>query len=376
MKYYCDDYSIFLFGGSNKWPKVQEPGTGSRPEYPLFTTKNDGALYSPAPGSVTDYALVFMGLQDYIIQHFINRRIGFNNPALFRIKFQQLWAQNEGVYKAAYDAWLHMYANPVYGDKGLEFYNVPIFADYWRETTGHDITTNDLKKTSGGTVSTETTVDSSNSNGGTVTVESSGNSKTTNNLMTENTGNSSGTTTNNGRTLTSDTPQSIVNASTTGNPDDITWTYASGLQDDISKGTTSENSTSTAKNTGTVDTENGGTVTTTDTTHTDVSGTTNTSTTNDNTTSDTGTVDVDRTSRDTAFSKIQETVNMFLSSPFSTYLFNKIFTDFEPLFLPYYFNDEQPFYIWKERVEMRNGEKVVDIVAYGEDYENLDYYGG
>lgn len=47
------------------------------------------------------------------------------------------------------------------------------------------------------------------------------------------------------RQLVSDTPQSIVNASTTGNPSDINWTYASNLTDNIIDNTTSDNGSST-----------------------------------------------------------------------------------------------------------------------------------
>lgn len=48
-----------------------------------------------------------------------------------------------------------------------------------------------------------------------------------------------------GRNLFSNNPQSIVNASTTGDPDDISWTYATELRDQIDKGTVSTNQTGT-----------------------------------------------------------------------------------------------------------------------------------
>lgn len=48
------------------------------------------------------------------------------------------------------------------------------------------------------------------------------------------------------RTLSSDTPQSIVDASTTGNPTSINWKYATNLKDDIRKGTNSTTDVKTA----------------------------------------------------------------------------------------------------------------------------------
>lgn len=68
-----------------------------------------------------------------------------------------------------------------------------------------------------------------------------------------------------GRVLSSDMPQSIVNASTVGNPDLTSWTYASGLQDTFNKSDgngTSEGSTTNVTNTNTSD-ESSGTTTST-----------------------------------------------------------------------------------------------------------------
>lgn len=65
-----------------------------------------------------------------------------------------------------------------------------------------------------------------------------------------------------GRNLYSNNPQSIVNATTTGNPDDIEWTYATELRDQIDKGTvtTAGTGSNTSKTDGTSETssvENG-----------------------------------------------------------------------------------------------------------------------
>lgn len=49
------------------------------------------------------------------------------------------------------------------------------------------------------------------------------------------------------RQLVSNTPQSNVSASTTGNPADINWTYASNLADSITNNTTTDNGTNTSE---------------------------------------------------------------------------------------------------------------------------------
>lgn len=92
-------------------------------------------------------------------------------------------------------------------------------------TTGSNTDTDNGSTTRNGTSSSNTS--SSNKSEGTTSGENNG--TTTNDSKT--TDNGKNTT----RQLTSDMPQSIVNASTVGNPDLQTWTYASGMADTFTK---------------------------------------------------------------------------------------------------------------------------------------------
>lgn len=108
------------------------------------------------------------------------------------------------------------------------------------------------KTTNTGTTDRDTTGTDTTTRNKTGSVEGATGSTTTG----SNKGDSTVTTDAYGRNLYSNNPQSIVNGSTTGNPDDIEWTYATELRDQIDKGTVSTEDTgsNTSKTDGTTET--------------------------------------------------------------------------------------------------------------------------
>lgn len=175
----------------------------------------------------------------------------------------------------------------------------PLLTRQFKETvagtsknTGNEQTTGNDTYSGGVTTTKDETLARS---GDTSRTTSGGDTSTTTNNLTEQT-NSQGTSTNTetrdtqdtttynttdttttdgyGRNLFSDTPQSNINASTTGNPDNITWEYATNLTDNIQNSTVTDKmtgdnevaGTGTIKNdgssTGQNTTTNSGTVTT------------------------------------------------------------------------------------------------------------------
>lgn len=330
--------------------------------------------------------IYYTGL-DYLIDHFINYRIGHSDPIIFRNWFARRFNQVEANYTLAYNAWNSYYelgVNPT-------TINAPLFSDYYREHKEEfnaniirnsdgtlTNTTDGTSKTTaiGNTTGVADTI-SSGDNAGTsklVTTTEGDTSSTTNmtgkttNDLTTNTSNETANTGEN-RTLVSDMPQSIVNASTTGNPADITWKYATNLQDNIlnTKNTTTDETT----NTGTVDTTNettssgtnNSTVTGTGDSTETLSGTSKTTTTGDSTVTNTGennaVMDVKSTTQDNTsdthavnsidvgYGNLQTTVNAFLASPFAKYFWNNLFAEFEDLFLSSFDLERYPLYEWK-----------------------------
>lgn len=132
---------------------------------------------------------------------------------------------------------------------------------------------NSQNKTSGGDKTT-TTSDTTTSNEGSSTTTATESSDTNGATRSDNTSRNEAHAYD--RQLFSDTPQSNVSASTSGDPGDIRWTYATNLTDNISKSTntdttntTGENSSHTAGNSTTEQTN-------TDTTDTNATSTTRT----------------------------------------------------------------------------------------------------
>lgn len=264
--------------------------------------------------------------KDYLIRHFESRRIGQLDGDMFRRFFSTHYKENKEFYQKMFDE-----AIKVVDIDGWNQYSEEV------EETGHaeGNRTGTVDSSDTGTIGIEhdTTVKRT----GTVTSEDNGsvartineesthsnntsaNGTTTNDLTDTSTssGTTSNTTTNNlettesgyNRQLVSDTPQSIVDASTTGNPANISWEYASGLTDSITNNTVentgtvavsgSDETEGTVKRTGTVTTEDTGTdagTTTTTGNNSDVTETTGTIT-NDLDDSTTGT---DTTTRNLA----------------------------------------------------------------------------
>lgn len=142
------------------------------------------------------------------------------------------------------------------------------------ETKTHTQTNNLSKKNEGASTQTnnlkDTTVGTNTqTNNTTQEVNYTGDDTTMNSHNTTRTDNLTNETNGYDRTLASDTPQSMVNPSTSGNPENISWEYASGLSDNIRKNretnkgtvqddgtddsTVSYNSTDTTTNTGTIE---------------------------------------------------------------------------------------------------------------------------
>ncbi len=392
---------------------------------------------------------------DYLIRHFINRRIGVANPDVFRAMFSQRFRQVKATYTLAYKAWNSYYelgVNPTSID-------APLFSTYYALHT-EEFTTTGTKNTDeqvSGTATIANALNTTTVNGGTigdtstsntdvestdtvttsdhvvqltdVTVANTETATTTDEQVTKTTTDNGGTnvttTTNDGtettsvnqtatnsvdgdivnttRTLISDTPQSNVSASTTGDPASITWTYASNLEDNIAKtannATTTDTTTGTTTNTldttniasnvidttsvvdgtldntstldksdntvtdGSVDTTTTGTTTdvlttsndnvssatrtlatTTDVVGADTTNQTNTSeTTAMATLSDAGTT----TTTDVQYQGLQSPIEAFLGSPFSNYFWDKLYSEFEDLFLGIHDLDNKPLYTWQ-----------------------------
>lgn len=523
ISYKADNLALYLF--SNTGFEVKE----NKPVYPVFTTEK--TIFVNTPEATTN--ILFWGLQDEIISHFINRKIAFTSPKIFKQHFQQIWLEKRLNYEKAFQAWTSVYTN---SNTSSLFDDVPIFSEYYKtysatmekesisnskndtifnRSTSDDTTTDinnqnilEATQTTTGTDSTDhtgnnvntgtktgtetnlhtgTNTNTNNSTSDTttthngnnvtdVTGESTDNNTTTTNTdnttdhtgnntnnvvneSTDNTTNNSETTengshTSSNRNLFSDTPQSIVNADTTGNPESISWQYATNLQDTIYKDTNNKNSniSSTIENTnnstsnttsvidettsligkttstyeGTAnttskttnnideDTTSNTTANTTDTTEynetntlthdttdkntmvIDENSTTTVNTTVENNSTDTQTNkttsnntgseestqgitssnnlnDTDtHESTEVMYSKLIELVRSFVSSSFAPYFYEKVFADFEELFLPQYFIDELPLYTWKNNIQYIDGALIVDIEKITEDNE-YDY---
>lgn len=207
----------------------------------------------------TDIDMTQTVWQEFIKQFvsvYLNRETSFMNSQIFRNKLM-----NEVVQ---YKEFIENAAKQVYENMVAAGYVMTETGTENKHLTQNDENTNNVTNNTvvagTGTVSNNdnTNTTSTSNNTGTVsntgeqntqttgtntgTVSDSGTGKTTTtgsstNDVSENTGTDLTTTTNDyDRNLMSNTPQSIVSSSTTGNPDSINWTYATELRDDIKKG--------------------------------------------------------------------------------------------------------------------------------------------
>lgn len=159
------------------------------------------------------------------IVHFLNREIAYTNAKVFRSNLIYLINSYSDIVEST--------ANTIYNK---------IISD------SATITENGTRNnTRSGETSRDSNTSTENSETGNTQNESSNTSTSneTGNQNSVNESNDNSKTNSNGynRALTSDMPQSNVSASTVGNPDSITWTYASGLRDTIDKNDESSNST-------------------------------------------------------------------------------------------------------------------------------------
>lgn len=346
----CDGRSAWLLRDKDMIKRGYNNGNNVNPSYPCRFYQEIEALYQ-YNGEITNYITVYWGIQDTLIEHFLNRDISIDNVRLWCRRFSARWNSLKWIYNSLFNVWYDYYEGKTINlDADTAIKN--IWADYLHE---HESNSNGITKSSGKNTSTNNTTNTLNttvettSNGtgtstgdGTSTTTDSGENTRTDDTTTSNTGNT--------RTLNSDTPQSMVNADTTGNPETISWTYASNLQDNI------QNTQS--KNTGTVKNANSssGKTTNTETGKTTTESTTNTTNSGDTTIASSGNGTNESTNerkdltKDTTtdYNDIQKKVNAFIGSPFSTFFYKKLFDDFEDLFDSRYNLTEGDTYVWKE----------------------------
>lgn len=406
--YLTDDYIKYIFGDLIKF----ELSNVDNETYPLYNIGYTSSVITPD----YEYKIIGYSLQDEIINNFINREIGYNNYQLFLSKFRQLWRINKGTYLKAFNVWLKYYGS----GEDLIFNDVPMFTDYFRKHQSEFESLVNASKTENNTSNTSDTANTSNTKDVTNTTDTTIKDTTVTNddvdTTNNNTNNTSSTTTttNTGtvkndstndnvndsqtsaridvdsRLLTSDTPQSNLTGVI---ETPFNWTYASKVEDNKSTTNNTTNVLTTDKGNSTNTTTNNLTnETSLESNNTDAftgNMSRDTTVTNDNTTNvenvikdvfkgditrdvnvednktsnDNSTTNNTDNSTDTGYSQLEDKINSFLNSEYSTYYFNKVFNDFDKLFVSTYDLDV-PLYIWKNSITKDENNNL--IISYEE----------
>ena len=226
---------------------------------PALTAWLFGAFYNTIPTDDVNQKAIVSEFITQFMYNFLNREICSDKPDIFKSKLYYGLSKNK-----------YYLLNTTKDYFDIANASINITSESTDVITGSGSKNSKTTGSNQHNTKSNTTSSGSNiNNGSSITdMTSSTENETAGSTNNESTNNSN--TTNNSRVVNSDYPQSTVDATTVGNPDLQTWTYASGSQDSNSNVNTTSNGTSKTSTNGTANGTATGknTTTTNDTTNT------------------------------------------------------------------------------------------------------------